>query len=232
MNPHLNTRERELVRAATQFKKRAQNLIKAGKLEPEHQVVSESCDRLLEQVYAHAENRAVILQQYEHLKQTVKDHARCPNCQGQSNLKLKGVATSEKGWKMNRYRCRKCNIEFTWNRPNNPWDLLQFFEELLAQLESSLGNEAVDPETRNQALAMQEHLVHSLDQLRPVVASVDQNLKDIRQKDEEMAQMLHTFKNYLLIEKIKLDKWENHHPAAHPTPVEPSVAEKRTDEQA
>jgi hypothetical protein len=227
MNPHLNTRERELVRAATQFKKRAQNLIKAGKLEAEHQVVLDSCDRLLEQVYAHAENRAVILLQYEHLKQTVKDNARCPNCHGHAHLKPKGVETSEKGWKMNRYRCRKCNIEFTWNRPNNPWDMLQFFEELLAQLEVSISNEAVDAETRDQARAMKEHIVHRLDQLRPVVESVDQNLKDIRQKDEEMAQMLHTFKNYLLIEKIKLDKWENQCPSPHPAAAEPPVSDER-----
>ena len=191
----------------------------------------DSCDRLLEQVYVHAENREVILLQYEHLKQTVKDNARCPNCRGQANLKLKGVETSQKGWKMNRYRCRKCNIAFTWNRPNNPWDMLQFFEELLAQLEVSIGNETVDTETRDQAWAMKEHIVRSLDQLRPVVESVDQNLKDIRQKDEEMAQMLHTFKNYLLIEKIKLDKWENQFPTSKLTASEPPISEKSTDER-
>ena len=231
MNQHLNTRERELVRAATQFKKRAQNLIKAGKLEEEHQIVLASCDRLLEQVYSHAENRAVILQQHENLKKTVTDNARCPNCRSNANLKLKSVDTSEKGWKMNRYRCRKCNLDFTWNRPNNPWDMLQFFEDLLAQLDTSIGNAAIDTESREQVLAMKEQITESLSILRPVVESADQNLMAIRQKDDEMARMLHEFKNYLLIEKIKLDKWDNHHSISTPSYTESDNLGHETTEQ-
>jgi hypothetical protein len=209
MNQHLNTRERELVKAALQFKKRAQNLMKAGKLEEAHQTVFDSCDRLMEQVYTHAQNRTLILQQHEELKKTVKDNARCPTCKSGAYLKLKGVDTSEKGWKMNRYRCRRCHIEFTWNRPNNPWDMLHFFEDLLSQLQASVEHEEADTPTRAQAEEMQLHIQQSLAVLRPVVEGADQNLRDIQQKDEEMAQMLHEFKNFLLIEKIKLDKWEN-----------------------
>lgn len=177
----------------------------------------ESCDRLLEQVYVHAENRAVILQQHESLKKTVKDNAKCPNCRSSANLKFKSVDTSEKGWKMNRYRCRKCNLDFTWNRPNNPWDLLHFFEDLLSQLDTNIGNVAIDAETREQTFAMKEQIIESLAMLRPVVESADKNLKDIRQKDDEMAQLLHEFKNYLLIEKIKLDKWDR--PKVTTTPI-------------
>ena len=230
MNQHLNTRERELVRAATQFKKRAQNLIKAGKLEEEHQVVLQSCERLLEQVYSHAENRAVILQQHENLKKTVTDNARCPHCRSNANLKFKSVDTSEKGWKMNRYRCRKCNLDFTWNRPNNPWDMLQFFEDLLVQLDTSIENAAIDTGSLEQVMGVKEQIIESLAMLRPVVESADQNLMDIRQKDNEMARMLHEFKNYLLIEKIKLDKWDNQHSASTPTHTEPDISESETTE--
>lgn len=209
MNQQLNPRERELVKAATQFKKRAQNLIRAGKLEEEHRKVLEACDKLLEQVYSHAENRAIILQQYENVKKTVQDNAKCPKCHSNAYLKLRGTDPNEKGWQMNRYRCRRCNLEFTWNRPNNPWDMMKFFESLIEQVDATAQSEGIDPETLEQTQQMKAHVMQSLEQLRPVVEGAEQNMRDIRQKDEEMAQMLHEFKNFLLIELIKLDKWEN-----------------------
>src|SRR6478609_8196716 len=116
MNQQLNPRERELVKAATQFKKRALNLMKADKLSEEHQQVVQACDKLLDQITAHAQTRTEIVRQHEELKKLVQDHAQCPRCQSNANLKFRSVDTThEKGWKMNRYRCRRCNIDFTWN---------------------------------------------------------------------------------------------------------------------
>ncbi len=209
MNQQLNSRERELVKAANQFKKRAQSLIKAGKLSDEHQQVAAACDNLLQQVYNHAEYRSVILQQHESLKKIVKDNAECPRCHKSDQLKLKGVDPNEKGWKMNRYRCRRCNIDFTWNRPNNPWDMLKFVEEMLVKLDESLQQELLDPQERAQTLQVRENVVGQLSRLKPVVEETDQNVQAVHQKDEDMAQMLHDFKNYLLIETIKLDTWDN-----------------------
>ncbi len=51
--------------------------------------------------------------------------------------------------------------------------------------------------------------MQNLQKLKPVVEDADENLRDIRQKDQEMARMLHEFKNYLLIETIRLDTWES-----------------------
>ncbi|QHT69332.1 hypothetical protein GXP67_23170 [Rhodocytophaga rosea] len=209
MNQYLNTRERELVKAAVQFKKRAQNLIKSGKLAAEHGVVAETCDRLLEQVYSHAENRLFALQQHENLKKSVQDNAQCPRCKSKEYLKLRGVDVSEKGWKMNKYFCRRCHIEFVWNRPNNPWDMLKFMEDFIQQLELSMQNPAIDEETKGQTRQVKEHMEQNLAKLIPVIENADKNLQDVKEKDEQMAQMLHEFKNYLLIEKIKLDTWEN-----------------------
>jgi rubredoxin len=209
MNQHLNTRERELVKAANQFKKRAENLIKSGKLSPEHFTVLESCDKLLAQVYSHAENRTIILQQYEHVKKLVQDNAQCPKCKSNKYLKLRSVFTNEQGWKMNKYNCRRCHLEFVWNRPNNPWDMIGFIEEILSKVEQSLLDNPTDEEAQQQTLLMKENMVQNLEKLKPVVESADQNLRDIRQKDEEMAPMLHDFKNFLLIEMIKLDTWQN-----------------------
>lgn len=209
MNQHLNTRERELVKAAVQFKKRAQNLIKAGKLAEEHTVVAETCDRLLQQVYAHAENRAFIIEQHENLKKSVQDNAECPRCKSKANLKSRGVDINEKGWRMNKYICRRCHVEFIWNRPNNPWHMLSFLQDFIRQMDASLQNPLMDEQTREQTRQVKEHMQQNLDKLIPVIENADKNLLDIHQKDEQMAQMLHEFKNYLLIEKIKLDTWEN-----------------------
>ena len=209
MPPTLNTRERELVKAANQFKKRAQNLVKAGKLTEEHFKVVAACDQLLDQVHQHAERRATIEAQHEQLRKLVQDNAQCPRCKTNANLKLAGVFTDEHGWKLNKYRCRRCNIEFVWNRPNNPWDMLKFIEALLVQLDGNLEANVGEPAARQQTLLMREQVMQNLSKLKPVVETADENLREVRQKDEEMAQMLHEFKNYLLIETIKLDTWEN-----------------------
>ncbi len=207
--PTFNARERELVKAANQFKKRAQNLVKAGRLTEEHLQVVAACDQLLTQVNQHAERRAIIEAQHEQLKKLVHDNAQCPRCKSNAHLKPAGVFADEHGWKMNKYRCRRCNIEFVWNRPNNPWDMLKFIDTLLVQLDGNLEAEATDPAAREQTLLMREQVMQNLNRLKPVVETADENLREIRQKDAEMAQMLHEFKNYLLIETIKLDTWEN-----------------------
>ncbi len=208
MKEQLNVKERELVKAANQFKKRAQNLIKAGKLTQEHLQVAKACDNLLEQVQLHAQHRAAILQQYEQVKKIVQDNAQCPRCNNNARLKQISVFTNEKGWKMNKYKCRRCNIEFVWNRPNNPWDMLKFIDDLLVQLEDKLQSE--DAGTVAQSLQLKESLLQNLATIKPIVETADKDLQDIRKKDEEMAKMLHEFKNYLLIERIKLDTWDNH----------------------
>ncbi len=82
------------------------------------------------------------MQQHENLKKIVRDNAECPKCKRSDQLKPKGLDPNEKGWKMNRYRCRRCNIAFTWNRPNNPWDMLEFVEDMLVKAgrEPAAGN--------------------------------------------------------------------------------------------
>jgi hypothetical protein len=204
-----NSRERELIKAANQFKKRAENLVKAGKLSEEHLKVISACDQLTEQIRVHASKRSLIEQQHDQLKKLVQDHAQCPRCKTSVQLKLAGVFTNEQGWKMNKYRCRRCNIEFVWNRPNNPWHMLEFIDQMLRQLDQTLEAEGMESALREQNLLMKEQIMQNLQKLKPVVEDADENLRDIRQKDEEMARMLHEFKNYLLIETIRLDTWEN-----------------------
>src|SRR5688572_27691627 len=111
MNKNFKPNERELVKVATFFKKQSKKLIEEGKLGEEHKKVEEAVDRFVEHMDNHANTRAFVLEQRESLKKLVKDDAVCPECNTRDMVKFVNVEKNEKGWKSNRYKCRKCNIE-------------------------------------------------------------------------------------------------------------------------
>ena len=205
MNPHFKDNERELVKLVNHFRKRAEKLVKEGKLGEEHLQVSEACERLVTKLDAHAQGRGKIMEQREALGNIVKDNASCPSCKTSDKLKHIGVVTHEKGWKNNRYRCRKCNIEFTWNRPNNPWDMIKFLENVINDLQTNLHQ--MDKETQEQSQGLIEQMEDGLNRLKPVIEAADAEYEEFKQRDAEMTKLINDFKNYLLIEKIKMDSW-------------------------
>lgn len=207
MNKHFKPNERELVKVATFFKKQSRKLIAEGKLGEENKSVEEAVDRFIEHMENHANTRAFVLEQREYLKKLVKDNAQCPHCHSRDMLKLSGTEKNEKGWKSNRYKCRKCNIYFTWNMPNNPWDMIQYIEEVLVAMRLKHEN-ALTPETEKQeALTTLSHLKENLDKLKPVIDAHDQEFNELQKREMEMDKLIHEFKNSLLIEKIKMDTW-------------------------
>lgn len=208
MNSNYRQNERELVKVATFFKRQSRKLIDAGRLGPEHEEVSAAVDRFIEQMNAHADHRALILQQRETLKKLVKDNASCPRCYTGDKLKAVGTEKDEKGWKYNRYRCRKCNIEFTWNRPNNPWDLIRFMEELVSSMRARQAESQVEEEKQNLA-AVIESMEANLGKLKPVIDAHDTEYDAVIKRDSEMDRLIHEMKNSLMIERIKMDTWEN-----------------------
>ena len=135
MNKHFKANERELIKVATFFKKQSKKLIFEGKIGEEHKTVEEAVDRFIEHMNTHANIRAFVLEQRDYLNKLVKDNAQCPQCHTNNMLKFAGTEKNEKGWKSNRYKCRKCNIIFTWNMPSNPWDMIQYIEEVLLSAE-------------------------------------------------------------------------------------------------
>jgi hypothetical protein len=209
MNKHYKSNERELIKVATFFKKQSKKLIDEGKLGNEHAKVQEAVDRFIEQMDQHANTRAFILEQRDYLKKLVKDNPECPRCHTNDKLKHAGVEKNEKGWTCNRYRCRKCNIEFTWNRPNNPWDMIQFIEEVLTTLEEKYSDTSASDDNRKEIASMIESMQANLAKLKPVIEAHDKEYQDLQTRDEEMERLIHEFKNSLLIEKIKMDTWEN-----------------------
>jgi hypothetical protein len=209
MNQNFKSHERELVKLAMFFKKQSRKLIEEGKLSPDHKDVEIAVDKFVEQMNNHADIRATILEQREYLTKLVKDDATCPGCQSKDKLKLIGTEKNEKGWKSNRYRCRKCNIEFTWNRPNNPWDMISYIEAVLEMLKGRVGDESVSDAEKEQLKAGMESMEGNLERLRPVIESHDREYEALQARENEMERLIHEFRNSLMIEKIKMDKWEN-----------------------
>jgi hypothetical protein len=208
MNKHFKSNERELVKVATFFKKQSKKLIAEGKLGEEHKKVEDAVDKFVEQMNHHADSRAFILDQREQLKKLVKDNAECPSCHSSNMLKLVGVEKNEKGWKSNRYKCRKCNIEFTWNRPNNPWDMIAYIQEVMQMLRDK---EAAE-QNADEKLALKtavDNMQANLDKLKPVIDAHEAEYQELEKRDTDMEKLIHEFKNSLLIEKIKMDTWEN-----------------------
>jgi hypothetical protein len=206
MNKHFKSNERELVKVATFFKKQSRRLIEEGKLGEEHKKVEESVDRFIDHLEQHANARAFILEQRETLNKLVKDEAECPSCHKKDMLKFVGTEKNEKGWKSNRYKCRRFNIEFTWNRPNNPWDMIQYIEEVIATLQAKSNEDAVE---KLQLEAGIQSMQANLDKLKPVIDAHNLEYEALQKREEEMEKLIHEFKNSLLIERIKMDTWEN-----------------------
>jgi hypothetical protein len=208
MNLKLKDNERELVKIVNFFKKRAEKLLKEGKLSPEHAQVVTACENLVAKLENNAEVRHEVIQRRESLKSIIKDHAVCPKCSKNTHLKLIGTDKNEKGWQSNKYKCRRCNIEFVWNRPNNAWDLTPYMIDLIKELEGKMESEKTDTETKHHLQEMISQMQGTLEKLQPLIEASDKEFKDMEFQDSEMAKMIHEFKNHLLIEKIKMDSWE------------------------
>ncbi|HEX8546051.1 MAG TPA: hypothetical protein VF691_03755 [Cytophagaceae bacterium] len=202
---NFNENERELVKLVHYFRKRAEKLIEMGKLSPDHRQVGEACEKLISKLEIHATQRAEITNRREQLKTIIKDNAKCPKCQKNSHLKFIGLDTHEKGWKSNKYKCRRCNIQFTWNRPNNPWDMITYIEGLKEDFVNAMPDEAADNEKWKESQFALQQLEENLQKLRPVIEGADQEYADLQSQEEEMARTMKEFKRYLLMEKVKLD---------------------------
>jgi hypothetical protein len=209
MNKHFKPNERELVKVATFFKRRSRQLIDEGKLGEEHKKVEEAVDRFVDQMEKHANARAFILEQRTTLQKLVKDNAQCPSCHKRDMLKLTGTEKNEKGWKSNRYKCRRCNIEFTWNLPNNPWHMIEYIDEMMRLMQAKQEEEATSGEEKEQIAAALLGMEANLQKLKPVIDAHNEEYNTLLARDLEMEKLIHEFKNSLLIEKIKMDTWEN-----------------------
>jgi len=156
----------------------------------------ETCDKLVGQIEIHAPNRKIILNERELLKKLVKDNAQCPKCFSNEQLKVIGIEKSEQGWSSNKYKCRKCNITFVWNTPNNPWDMIPYAENVVLELEKKIEVENMD--SKQHTIDSLNQMKANLGKLKPVVDASILDFANLEQRDKEMAEMVHKFKKHLL----------------------------------
>lgn len=209
MSHNLKDNERELIKLVNFFRKHAEALIRENKVDTEFQQLVDTCEKFAEQLNVHASKRDEVLLQREQLKKLVKDNAVCPKCNKNANLKFVGVDKHPQGWKCNKYKCRKCNIEFVWARPNNPWDMIPYVENFVAELEQKVKNDELNAADKQQADETIAQMQSNIDKLKPVIEASDLDYRELLEREEEMAKMIHEFKNHLLIIKIKMDTWES-----------------------
>jgi hypothetical protein len=205
MEQNLKPEERELVKLVQYFKKRAQILIAEDKLDDEYRQMMETCDKLIEQLNLHARNRGLILAEREQLENMIKDNARCPKCSSNEKLKLSGTDTNEEGWKSNKYKCRRCNIEFVWNAPNNPWHMIPYVEKFISNTEKKLSEQDKNDPNYEPTAQMIEGMKINLERLRPVVIASDTDMKELEEREIQMTELVQKMKKHLMIEKIKME---------------------------
>lgn len=204
MDQNLKPEERELVRLVNFFRKRGEILIIENKLGDEYKQLMETCDKFVDQLKLHAKSRETILNEREQLKGMVKDNAKCPECLSAIHLKVIGFDTNSKGWKSNKYKCRRCNISFVWNAPNNPWDMIPYVESFIVDMEKKL-SESEDEVTKEQTTLMLAQMKQNIGKLKPIVEASDLDMKELEEREKEMAAIVHKFKKHLMIEKIKME---------------------------
>ena len=51
-------------------------------------------------------------------------------------------------------------------------------------------------------------MLENIARLEPVLNDSNEEIAALEEREKEMARLIHQFKNYLLIEKIKLDTWQ------------------------
>ncbi len=209
MNQNLKDNEKELIKQVGYFKKRAEKRIAEGTVSEEHKQLIESCEKLTDTIQLHAAKRAEVVSQREALKGMLKENAECPKCHTSAQLKHIGIDTSDNGWKCNKYRCRKCNIEFVWAKPNNPWDLVPYLERLIGNIETKLKEQEVDEEQKAQSENMVEQVRASLEKLKPVIEASNLDHQEMEERDQEMQRIVNEFKMHLQIERIKMDAQDN-----------------------
>ena len=93
--------------------------------------------------------------------------------------------------------------------PNNPWDMIQYIQEVLEKLRAKYDSEGASESDRSDARTAIANMQANLDKLKPVIDAHDKDFTELQARDEEMDKLVHEFKNSLLIEKIKMDTWEN-----------------------
>ena len=87
--------------------------------------------------------------------------------------------------------------------------MIEYIEEVLQKLRATLENETTLEDDKAQSRAVIESMQTNLDKLKPVIDAHNKDYSDLQAREAEMERLIHEFRNSLMIEKIKMDTWEN-----------------------
>lgn len=119
-------------------------------------------------------------------------------------LKAICFETSPQGWKSNKYKCRRCNIAFVWNTPNNPLDIIPYVEKFIKDTEEKIASLNDSDQSLEPTIHGLEAMKANLTKLNLLAEASDLDMKDLEEYEQQMADMVHKFKKHLMIEKIKM----------------------------
>jgi hypothetical protein len=86
--------------------------------------------------------------------------------------------------------------------------MIRYIEEVIETLRSKAQAEGTEAEKAQIASGI-ESMEANLGKLKPVIEAHDKEYEALQTREAEMEKLIHEFKNSLLIEKIKMDTWEN-----------------------
>ncbi len=93
--------------------------------------------------------------------------------------------------------------------------MIEYIQEVLGQMERNAEDASASEGDKAQNLEMIVSMQANLEKLKPVIDAHDKDYHDLQHRELEMERLLHEFKNSLMIEKIKMDTWENKQKLKH-----------------
>ena len=87
--------------------------------------------------------------------------------------------------------------------------MIKYLEEVLQTVQVKYAMENSSDQEKAEAQANIDSLQGNLDRLKPIIDAHDEAFNQMLVREEEMDKLIHEFKNSLLIEKIKMDRWES-----------------------
>ena len=83
--------------------------------------------------------------------------------------------------------------------------MIPYVEKFISEMEQKLAGQPAEEDNSTTALALQQ-MKANLGKLKPVVDASDLDLKELEEREIQMADMVHKFKKHLMIEKIRMEE--------------------------
>lgn len=87
--------------------------------------------------------------------------------------------------------------------------MLEYIQAVLDMMRLRQNDPNIADEEKEQIAGAIESMEGNVARLKPVIDAHNIEYDALQKREEEMEKLVHEFKNTLMIEKIKMDTWEN-----------------------